>query len=177
MESSQCPGVHTSVQHTPTFHPQEKLFLPPLEGRGIGKNAFLTCRPHKHRRTIFWHPVNPTYWKQIVACRASAVILYHNLMKFITVGLKCISDQIIGVQMECLMQMTSVWWKKKQKQMPFKPYQVNLWGFQPCLSGMSIPSSFTHIIEEQTPLSIWLTHDLSNSVLCRGLRGVCKNCG
>lgn len=37
MESSQCPGVHTSVQHTLTFHPQEKLFLPPLEGRGIGK--------------------------------------------------------------------------------------------------------------------------------------------
>ncbi len=36
----------------------------------------------------------------------------------------------------------------------FYPYQVNLRSFQPCLSGMSVSSSFSHIIEEQTPLSV-----------------------
>jgi len=38
---------------------------------------------------------------------AAAVILYHNLMKSSTVSLECISDQIIEVQTECLMQMSS----------------------------------------------------------------------
>lgn len=38
---------------------------------------------------------------------AAAVILYCNLMKFSTVSLKCISDQISEVQTECLMQMSS----------------------------------------------------------------------
>ncbi len=44
--------------------------------------------------------------------------------------------------------------KNETEQVPFHPYQVNLSSFQPCLSGMSVSSSFSHIIEEQTPLSV-----------------------